>query len=56
MNDKLTKYSSFEAMKRDENPVALAAAEKKQLDAETKQMAELFQALRIRKYRRDARK
>lgn len=50
MNNMLTKYSSFEAMKRDIRPTTLSAAEKERLDAEVKQLAELLQALRAEKY------
>jgi hypothetical protein len=49
MNTRLTKYSSFEEMKRDVHAASLSAAEKAKLDAEVKQMAELLQALRAKK-------
>ncbi len=49
MNNTLTKYTSFEAMKRDIRPATLTAAEKEWLDAEAKQMFEILQALRVKK-------
>ena len=49
MNTRLTKYSSFEEMKRDVPAASLSAAEKTKLDVEVKQMAELLQALRAKK-------
>ncbi|MFD1466943.1 hypothetical protein ACFQ48_01805 [Hymenobacter caeli] len=56
MNNRLTKYGSFEAMKRDIPPATLSAAEKERLDAEAKQMAEIFQALRANKQHGNTRK
>jgi hypothetical protein len=49
MNTRLTKYNSFEEMKRDVHPASLSATEKTKLDAEVKQMAELLKALRAKK-------
>lgn len=49
MNTRLTKYSSFEEMKRDVPAASLSVAEKNKLDAEVKQMAELLQTLRVKK-------
>ena len=49
MNNGLTKYGSFEAIKQDIRPAKLCTAEKERLDAEVKQVAELLQALRARK-------
>ena len=50
MNNRLTKFSSFEAMKQEVRPDALTAAEKERLDVEAKQLAEILQALRAKKY------
>lgn len=53
MNNRLTRYSSFEEMKQVIHPVALTVAEKQRLDAETKQMAEILQALRAKRRKED---
>ena len=50
MNDTLTKYTSFEAMKADMRPATLSKSEKEQLDAEARQLAELMHTLRKQKY------
>ncbi len=56
MGSRLTKYSSFEAMKRDIHPATLSATEKERLAAEAKQLAEIFRKLRARKQNGNARK
>ena len=50
MNNTLTKYSSFEAMKADVRPTTLTEAEKEQLNKDARELAEVFQALRRKKY------
>lgn len=46
MNNRLTKYTSFEAVKGDVRSTTLTATEKERLAAEAKQMAEILQAIR----------
>ena len=54
--NKLTRYSSFEEMKRDTAPTTLSAAEKQRLDAEAQQMAEMLHVLRVKRLAGNARK
>lgn len=54
--NKLTRYSSFEEMKRDTASATLPAAEKQRLDAEAQQMAEMLHALRAKRLTANARK
>lgn len=54
--NKLTRYSSFEEMKRDIEPAILPVAEKQRLDMEARQMAEMLQALRAKRLTSNARK
>lgn len=50
MNNTLTKYTNFEAMKMDIRPSTLPEAEKEWLNTEARQMAEVLQTLRKKKY------
>jgi hypothetical protein len=54
--NRLTRYSSFEEMKRHIEPANLPVAEKQRLDAEAQQMAEMLQALRAKRLANNARK
>ncbi|NML65226.1 hypothetical protein HHL22_08425 [Hymenobacter sp. RP-2-7] len=54
--NKLTRYSSFEEMKRDIEPTNLPVAEKQRLDAEARQMAEMLQALCAKRVTSNTRK